>query len=76
MKSMYLKNGAGQLVAIVSTPDYFDQSITVNGRKWRFDFCRRFGPLWLKADGTERKNQNPGAAVWREFQEWFEGLNK
>ena len=57
--------------AIASVCDMPDNEIVVNGRVWRFDFDRHLGPLWLKKDGTERKCQMPGAAVWREFAKWL-----
>jgi hypothetical protein len=58
--------------AIVCGPDKINQKILVNGRVWRFDFDRWFGPLWLRADGETRKCQNPKKAVWQAFQEWLE----
>ena len=60
----------GRVVGLVHGPDAWDQSIVVNGRTWRFDFDEMFGPLWLKADGSERKCQNPSAAVWLVWEEW------
>jgi hypothetical protein len=59
--------------AIVSVCDMPDNKITVNGRTWRFDFDRYFGPLWLKKDGTERKCQNPNKRVWEAFDYWLRG---
>jgi len=57
---------------IVSVPEFIDQSIIVNGRIWRFEFDRRLGPLWLKADGfTPRECQNPKKAVWEAFEIWM-----
>jgi len=43
----------------------------VNGKVWRFDYDRRFGPLWLKKDGSERRCQNPKKAVWTAFEQWL-----
>jgi hypothetical protein len=61
----------GKLAGLVHGPDYVNQVVTVNGRKWRFDFDEWMGPLWLRADGyTERQNQNPPKAVWRAFERW------
>lgn len=61
----------GRVVGLVHGADEPDQSIVVNGRKWRFDFDRMFGPLWLKSNGTtERKCQNPSRSVWAEFEKW------
>lgn len=36
-----------------------------------FDFSPMFGPLWLKADGTEYKNQNGTHKQWGVFNDWF-----
>lgn len=67
----------GRVVGLVHGPDAYDQSITVNGRIWRFDFDEMFGPLWLKADGTTpRKNQCPSAAVWSVWEEWQKRWNE
>lgn len=59
----------------LSHADVFNQVIEVNGREWRFDFDRRFGPLWLRKDGEPRVCQNPKSEVWDGFQEWFEKYN-
>ena len=67
MKCLHFKD------AIVSVCDMPDNEITVNGRTWRFDFDRCFGPLWLKKDGTERKCQNPNKRVWEAFDYWLRG---
>ena len=67
-----LVNDAGHCVGLVHGPEFVNQSISVGGRVWRFNFDKWFGPLWLKADGyTERKNQNPPKAVWRAFNRWY-----
>jgi hypothetical protein len=55
---------------IISMADCLDQQIIVNGRVWRFDFCRHTGPLWLKKDGSERRCQNPNKRVWDAFEQW------
>lgn len=55
---------------IISMPDFLSQQIIVNGRVWRFDYCKRLGPLWLKKDGTDRKCQNPNKSVWDAFEQW------
>jgi len=54
--------------------DYADASgsAVVNGRTWRWDFHEYCGPLWLRADGSERKCQHPtNPAVWEAFDEWL-----
>ena len=56
---------------IITVCDLVDQEITVNGKVWRFDYDRRFGPLWLKKDGSERRCQNPKKAVWTAFEQWL-----
>ena len=55
---------------ILKGPDLTDQQIVVNGRIWRFDYDKMFGPLWLRKDGTERTCQYPNKAVWKEFEKW------
>lgn len=60
----------GQVVGIVHGHDAYDQEIRVNGRVWRFDHDERLGPLWLRKDGSERKCQCPGKAVWRAWEKW------
>ncbi|WP_397383433.1 hypothetical protein [Prosthecobacter sp.] len=63
-----------QVIGIISGPDASDQSIVVNGREWRFDFCDYGGPLWLRKDGNPRACQCPTVkAVWDEFQKWHDG---
>ena len=64
MKDIFFAN------CIVTVPDEIGQSIAVNGRTWTFDFDEMFGPLWTRADGTERKNQNPNKLVWAAFERW------
>ena len=57
---------------IISVSDFCNQEVAVSGKVWRFDYCRRLGPLWLRKDGTERKCQNPHSAVWKAFETWLE----
>lgn len=74
MKSTkYTFNG---MRVIVTGPDEIDQEVRVRGRVWRFDYCRRLGPTWLRKDGMPRKCQNPSKAVWREFERWLKGYNR
>ncbi len=56
---------------IITVSDFSDQEITVNGKVWRFDYDRHFGPLWLKKDGSERSCQNPNKSVWAAFEQWL-----
>lgn len=60
----------GRVTGLVHGPDACDQTITVRGRVWRFDYDEQFGPLWLRKDGAERACQNPGKAVWAEWEKW------
>ena len=55
---------------ILTVSDYTDQRIMVNGREWRFDFSKMFGPLWLRKDGEPRVCQYPKKEVWDEFTKW------
>lgn len=66
----------GKVVGLVHGPDTTNQSITVNGRVWRFDFHEYCGPLWLRKDGNPRKCQNPNKKVWTAFQRWFNRWRK
>jgi hypothetical protein len=47
--------------------------VFVNGKKWKFEFNRWFGPLFLRKDGEPRVRQpdtrNP---VWSEFEKWHD----
>jgi len=65
VKDIFLTDGS-----VVSVCDMPGQKILVNGRERRFDYDKTFGPLWLRKDGTERKCQNPGKAVWQAFENW------
>lgn len=60
----------------ISHSDVFNQTIEVNGKTWRFDFDKRFGPLWLRKDLEPRVCQNPKKEVWDEFDKWLEKYNK
>ncbi len=66
----------GRRIGMVHGPDEIDQSVTVNGKEWRFDFDKRFGPTWLRKDGEPRKCQNPKQTVWMMFQEWLDKREK
>ena len=55
---------------VVTVCDLPDQQVIVDGKVWRFDFDRHFGPLWLRKDGSERRCQNPNKRVWAAFEEW------
>lgn len=60
-----------RIVGFIDFCDVHNQTITVRGRKWHFDFDEMFGPLWLKKDGhTPRKNQSPAKHVWDEWEKW------
>lgn len=70
--------GAGKMNTIrwdqntlMSVCDEPDQHVVVNDKKWRFDYDRRLGPLWLRKDGIERCCQNPSKAVWDAFEKWL-----
>jgi hypothetical protein len=60
---------------ILMLAEYPGEQVIVNGKVWAFDYSDRFGPLWLKKDGTERKSQNPNKAVWKAFEQWQAALN-
>lgn len=70
MKRMATILQGGQTVGVVHGPDACEQTITVNGRIWRFDHDEHAGPLWLRRDGVERKCQNPNRAVWKAWTAW------
>lgn len=56
---------------IVCVADVADHFVEVSGRRWHFDFSEWGGPLWLNANGTDRKNQEPPRAVWDAFDSWM-----
>jgi len=66
MKSIKLSQNT-----IISFCETHDCEIIVKDRIWRFDFDRNLGPIWLKADGSDRKCQNPNKTVWNEFNKWL-----
>ena len=75
MGGCVMKMGDGTLVHLEG-PDVCDQQIEVDGRIWRFDFDKRFGPLWLRKDGEPRKCQFPTSKrVWDAFENWLRGYN-
>ena len=62
---------------VITMPDAFYQQIVVRGRIWRFDYCRRGGPLWLRKDWVPRACQCPtDPAVWRAFNRWLKHYNR
>lgn len=63
-------DGDGRVVGLVHGPEACEQKIAVKGRTWTFDFDEHLGPLWLRKDGSARKSQCPGSAVWSEFEKW------
>jgi len=66
-----IHNESGVCTGIVDGADADNQEIVVNGRVWRFDYDERWGPLWLKKDGSPRKCQVPtNHAVWAAWDEW------
>lgn len=73
MKDIFAEVGGSPCILTVS--DYMDQRIMVNGREWRFDFSKMFGPLWLRKDGEPRVCQNPKEEVWKAFQQWMTEKN-
>ena len=61
---------------VITVCDLPNQQVTVQGRVWRFDYDRHFGPLWLRKDGTERSCQNPKKEVWTAFELWLKKYNR
>jgi len=61
---------------VVTVCDLPDQQVVVNGKVWRFDYDKHFGPLWLTKQGNERRCQNPNKAVWAAFEEWQKTQNE
>jgi hypothetical protein len=50
-----------------------DVQVSWNGRKIRFDFSERFGPLFLRlGDGEPKEIQpmNPQCQSWQAFEKW------
>ena len=45
-----------------------------NGRVWRWTFNPRFGPLFLRKDGTDMTRQPvEKSPAWDVFEGWYEG---
>jgi len=72
MKRILTLVANGFVTGVVHGPDAPNQSIRVHGKEWRFDFDVHGGPLWLRKDGEPRKCQNPGKAVWKEWERWHD----
>lgn len=69
MKDLFLEIGGSPV--IVTVPDKFGQAV-VNGRTWRWEYSRRTGPVFLRADGEPRVRW-PGQkhSVWVAFNKWL-----
>jgi hypothetical protein len=68
VKDLYLEiNG---FPVIVTVADAYGEAI-VNGRMWRWEFSKRTGPLFLRADGEPRVRW-PGEKhpVWAAVEKW------
>lgn len=45
--------------------------LVVDGKKWPFEFSKRFGPVFLTKDGEPKVNQPAERhPVWVEFEKW------
>lgn len=45
--------------------------LVVNGKKWTFEYNKRFGPTFLTKEGSPRAHQpNEGHPVWKAFKKW------
>ena len=55
----------------VCIPDVTTGAALVGRRVWRWEFDRRFGPIFVRADGEPTKRR-PTAAVWAAFDAWLE----
>lgn len=61
---------------VCSFTDYPDETITVRGTVYRFEWSDRFGPVWLRKDGLDRKNQNIPRHVVEAMQRHIEAKKK
>jgi hypothetical protein len=69
VKDLYLEiNGSPVIVSGLADAEGF---AIVNGRMWRWEFSKRTGPLFLRADGEPRVRW-PGEKhpVWRAVKKW------
>ena len=68
MKDLYLEINGSPVIVTVPDADGF---AIVNGRMWRWEFSKRTGPLFLRADGEPRVRQ-PGEKhpVWAAVEKW------
>lgn len=48
----------------------FEGRARVGGRAWRWEYSSHSGPLFLRADGMPRENQNVPKPVLRAFVRW------
>ena len=52
--------------------------IDKNGKEWRWEFNPYFGPLWIRKDGEQFKNQyfSEKHPAWKPFEKWLKKHNK
>lgn len=68
MKDIWMEVGGNPCIVTVS--DGYGKAV-VNGRKWRWDWHNYCGPLFLNADGSERKRMpSEHHPVWKAVQKW------
>jgi hypothetical protein len=64
-------------VRICSFHDASGEGVDINGRMWRWDFSRQFGPLWIDHRGNPLKVQPAETSpAWSVFNRWYEEWKK
>lgn len=60
-------------VRICSFHEADGEGVDINGRVWRWEFSRQFGPLFTDGNGKPLENQ-PGerSPAWPVFNRWYE----
>ena len=52
---------------------FLGEGTDINGKKWKWEFNRMFGPIFLRKDDEPLKNQpiSENHPVWEVFEKWI-----
>jgi hypothetical protein len=58
---------------VCSFHDAEGEGVDINGRTWRWEFSRQFGPTFLDKDGDPLRVQPAEKSpAWRVFNRWYD----
>jgi hypothetical protein len=61
---------------IVTMPDGYGEAV-VRGRRWRWDYMEWGGPIFVNADGSDRRvRPSERHPVWKAFARWLRRRSK